>query len=59
MQEEEKKSVPWHARAVRGEEAELRGAGQGVVVRQQVWEVRSHSLCLPEVFLIAFSVSFT
>lgn len=59
MQEEEKAAVPWHARAVRGKEAELRrGLGGGAVVRQG-WEVRSHSLCLPDVFLIAFSVSFT
>lgn len=28
MQEEEKKAVPWHARAVRGQEAELRGVGR-------------------------------
>jgi hypothetical protein len=56
MQEEEKKAVPWHARAVRGEEAEEEGlldhSGCGE-------EVRSHFLCLPDVFLIAFSVSFT
>lgn len=27
MQEEEKKAVPWHAKAVRGKEAELRRGG--------------------------------
>lgn len=58
MQDEEKKAAPWHAGAVKGKEAEL-GRRRGVVVRWRVWEVLSHSLCLPEVFLIAFSVSFT